>query len=211
MIWGPGIDLRTPWKIFSLRPWLLVGIGGSKWHIPVQPAGEVETVLQSLSCGGLFFWGVLTEVAITSALSSSSSIHLLHLFNSWKLNLTLGYFLLSTGKIPVVAKPLRTLFVKLSFHTAANSSTNSDLDKYLRFPPIPDLSTKIVLHFFFSGPKQVTSSGWRMSVTWGGNFEIMIFSSIAALIISVETWLKWPSRRRSRGRSAIVVPKFLKH
>ena len=20
-IWGPGIDLRTPWKIFSLRPW----------------------------------------------------------------------------------------------------------------------------------------------------------------------------------------------
>ena len=21
-IWGPGIDLRTSWKIFSLRPWL---------------------------------------------------------------------------------------------------------------------------------------------------------------------------------------------
>ena len=208
MTWGPGIDLRTPWKIFSLRPWLLVGIGGSKWHIPGQPAGEVETVLQSLSCGGLFFWGVLTEVVITSALSSSS-IHLLHLFNTRELTLALGYFLLSTGKIPVVAKPLQTLFsVKLSFHTAANSSTNSDLDKYLRFPPIPGLSTSKVLHFFFSGPKQVTSSGWRMSVTWSENFKI-IFSSIAALIISADTWLKWPSRRRSRGHSAIVLAKFL--
>ena len=22
--WGPGIDLRTPWKIFSMSPWLLI-------------------------------------------------------------------------------------------------------------------------------------------------------------------------------------------
>ena len=30
-IWGPGIDLRTPWKIFSLRPWR-----GLKSSIPVS-------------------------------------------------------------------------------------------------------------------------------------------------------------------------------
>ena len=52
-------------------------------------------------------------------------------------------------------------------------------------------------HSLFSGPKQLTSSGFSLSVLWGGNFRIVMSSSNAVSINVVDICVQCPSNRRS--------------
>ena len=48
-------------------------------------------------------------------------------------------------------------------------------------------------HSFFRGPKHVTSSGCNLSVTWGGNLTMVIFSFCAFSINLTDTCERCPS------------------
>ena len=66
-------------------------------------------------------------------------------------------------------------------------STKVDLDKISVGPKTFPLSASSVSHFRFRGLKKVASNGWSLSVTWGGNFTMVMSSDIAILITFIDT------------------------
>ena len=66
-------------------------------------------------------------------------------------------------------------------------STKVDLDEVSLGPKTFPLSASRVSHFHFRGLKQVTSNGRNLSVTWGGNFTMLMSSDIAIKITFIDT------------------------
>ena len=61
------------------------------------------------------------------------------------------------------------------------------------------------------GPKHVTSSGWRMSVTCGGNFTIITLSFMAFSMTGNVIWVMWLSKSSNSGLSFAIFIKISNH
>ena len=100
-------------------------------------------------------------------------------------NLDFLYFSLSTGKIPVVLKPLTTLDgFKPSCHSLDNKLTKLALVSLE--PHSTTHSFRSDSHLRFRGPKHATSRSCNWSVTCGRYLTIVIYSFLASLTKSID-------------------------